>query len=109
MKIFTSALFSIAIVSLLSCKSDQSVLKAENGHNLWFHSLAQYGEPSSSEMTTKDILNNELDLFWKGDQKILLDYSETCNISLGSEGFILRFSKSEIKIEANTRIPLLYL
>lgn len=108
MKIFTSALFSIAIVSLLSCKSDQSVLKAENGHNLWFHSLAQYGEPSSSEMTTKDILNNELDLFWKGDQKILLDYSETCNISLGSEGFILRFSKSEIKIEANTAIGALY-
>ncbi|HZK04193.1 MAG TPA: alpha-glucuronidase [Bacteroidaceae bacterium] len=108
MKKITLALLSIVFIGVLSCKSGQPKFKADDGHNLWFHSLAKYGELPPSEMTTKAILQNELDHFWKGDKRVIIDISDTKKENIGDEGYIIQFSEKEVKIESNTDIGALY-
>lgn len=107
MKRIRTILLSLAALALASCQSNPTLTDTD-GHNLWFHSLDESGMKLSSEKTTRGIAMHEINTYWKQKQSIKLNQLADTDESLGNEGYRLTFSSSEIQVEANSDLGLLY-
>ena len=97
------------LMTLASCADNnkQNTTVGSDGHLLWFNSL-QMEAPAEFGTTTMQIAEQNIEKYWKSNQKVNLTLNSTANDALGNEGFELAFADGKITASANTEIGLLY-
>lgn len=96
---------ALLVVLCVSCKKSFSPVETD-GHSLWFASLEAVQSPLTADLTTEELAQRNIDLYWKDGRKVT--FVQGTSEELGNEGFSLKSEKSEVVIAANTPIGCLY-
>lgn len=95
------------LASLLSCGEKQQTMVNSDGHQLWFYSLGDTPTLTTGK-STMEILQSEINNYWRGEQTVNVKLLRRANSSLGRDGYVISYSTDSVVIYSNNEVAALY-